>query len=365
VRILAGDDLTVQIEFHDWNGLAGEQVMLVLSSEATLTEGGEVTLDYLTWDGLRGSLATFTFDHNGAIQGETRTGDRNIVLVTYLPSQYSAQETYILDFATREVQGFKEGCGITSGLAAGQQFAAFACSENRLVWRYLSLHDPLNQQMIEVQADLDPPIRFEPIWLDAHQLLLRQDFSKAACVADVVTGNLACHKLDFWLGPMSPDGRRFEVRIGLDIAPDQIGVVGSDCLLHADAPCNPRLRILPPDVAPLDSAIRSLKDSVWLPDSRGLLYIVHLNNDRTTTAYERSEIWRYDITSQSFEMLFDLPGEFDFGEPRFELAPPPWSPDGSSVVVKDGGSFLLLNVETGDLTPLTEGGVLLGTITLP
>jgi len=96
-----------------------------------------------------------------------------------------------------------------------------------------------------------------------------------------------------------------------------------------------------------------------------MLYIVQLDTDKTTVAKERSEIWRYDIIDQTFGMLFDLPGEFYFGDPWFELAPAPWSPDGKSVVIKNGQSFSLLNIETGEVTPPTEGGSLLGTITLP
>jgi hypothetical protein len=118
-------------------------------------------------------------------------------------------------------------------------------------------------------------------------------------------------------------------------------------------------------MAPPRSGERYIADAVWMPNSSELLYIVTVNTDHTTMRAERSEIWHYDLGEKSIDLLYDLPGDLVFGDPWFELAPAPWSPDGSSVVVKDGPFFSLLNIETGVLTPLTEGGVLLGTVTLP
>jgi hypothetical protein len=365
VRILAGDDLAVQIEFHDWEDLAGEQVLLMLSSEATLPEGGEVTLDYLTWDGERGSLATFYLKANTAIRAGLMTGGGNTPLLRYLPRPYSARESYIVDFARYEIRGFKEDCDLSLTMGIGSEFIAFACSEAKLTWHLLSILDPSTFRTISLPADLDPQALYYPVWVDDQRILLQKDFHSGTCTADAATLDPVCKDFSFWLGPMSPDGKWFEVRIGWEYAPDSMGIISSNCLTLADEGCFPIVAPAPPGMAPIDSASRNIADAVWLPNSSELLYIVTVNSDHTTMRSERSEIWHYDLGEKSIDLLYDLPGDFVFGDPRFELAPAPWSPDGSSVVVKDGGSFMLLNIETGKLTPLTEGGVLLGTITLP
>jgi len=94
--------------------------------------------------------------------------------------------------------------------------------------------------------------------------------------------------------------------------------------------------------------------------------MVLIDTDGTNQSPEQSELWLYRLDDQSIEKLFDLPGAQYFGDPRFDLQEPGyWAPDGGSIVVSDWNTFSLLNISTGTLTPLTEGGILLGTITLP
>jgi hypothetical protein len=94
--------------------------------------------------------------------------------------------------------------------------------------------------------------------------------------------------------------------------------------------------------------------------------MVHVDTDHTNQTAEKSELWLYRLADQSFHKLFELPGAQYFGDPRFGVEEPGyWSPDGESIVISDWETFSLLNISTGQMTPLTEGGILLGTLTLP
>ncbi|MDF1500588.1 MAG: hypothetical protein P1P76_08970 [Anaerolineales bacterium] len=359
------DELAVTIEFSDWEEHANEQVLILLSSEITIDEAGEVTLDYLTWAGIRGTLVTFGLDANSAIIGEGMTRNEDAFLVSYRPVSYSARESYLIDLASHEVRAFKETCDLPLPMGIGPEFIAFACTESKQTWHFINLNDATDQLTLELPDSAKSYLFLEPLWLNRNEIIYVEARNNSSCFVDVTIWDPVCKGLDFWLGPMSPDGSLFEIRTGSEIAPNEIGIINSDCVTKSTVPCNPQLTKVPSDMAPVDSATRAITDSVWQPEGDAIYYIVQLNTDKMTIAKERSEIWRFDLAAQSFEMLYNLPGELYFGEPRFELAPASWSPDGKRVIVKDGPRISKLNIETGELTLLTEGGVLLGTITLP
>ena len=94
--------------------------------------------------------------------------------------------------------------------------------------------------------------------------------------------------------------------------------------------------------------------------------MVHVDTDHTNQSPEESELWLYRLADQTFHKLFELPGVQYFGDPWFGVEEPGyWSPDGESIVISDWETFSLLNITTGQMTLLTEGGILLGTLTLP
>jgi hypothetical protein len=355
----------VSIEFNDWEFVSGEQVLVLLSSTTRLDQAGPITLDYLTWEGRRGSLVTFSLAEDDALQAEIKSGTGEAVLITYLPIPFSDRQEFIINFTSRDILGIKDSCETQLPLGIGSKYVALGCLESKLTWTFLDISNPLESQRKELPEGAEDFLFLAPLWMDSNRILLIESFDQAACTGDVTNWDPVCKSFDFWLGPISPDGKWFEVRYADTSSPESMGIISSNCLLLEEEECFPIVASAPLGMAPSDSASRYVKDAVWLPNSSELLYIVTVNTDLTTMRAERSEIWHYDLGSKVIELLYDLPGDLIFGDPWFELAPAPWSPDGSSVVVKDGGSFMLLNVETGVLTPLTEGGVLLGTITLP
>ena len=172
--------------------------------------------------------------------------------------------------------------------------------------------------------------------------------------------------IPFWSGPKRPNQEWFEVRTGADQFPSEVGVTAADCILLGEFPCVPILVPAPENMALPRSGVRYVRDSVWLPDSDGFLYMIHVDTDPANQTAEQSELWMYHLADQSFHRLFELPGAQYFEDPRFYLEETGYrSPDGGSIIISGWNTFSLLNIETGEMVPLTETGILLGTITLP
>ena len=140
----------------------------------------------------------------------------------------------------------------------------------------------------------------------------------------------------------------------------------TECLLNDHVDCVARLSPLSNGL-PRSDEYWYLGDAAWLPDGSGLLYLVELETNRSNHVTDEREIWLYDIETQMFDFVGRYEIRLGFGNNSIDSAryPPPWSPDGSSVVMSVGEQYYLFNVETAELTPLTEGGILLGAITLP
>lgn len=365
-RLLPRERQSVAAALEDWSDLRGQEVLLILSTDSTLPDGGEVTLDYMTWHGNRGTLTSFRLPPGGAIQGEPMTGYGRAVMVAFLPQDSWAQETYVIDFQAGMLWAFEDACELTSYMSIGPELLSFSCSGAWLVWHFVSLDDPSKQMTHDLYGEVDLETSFYPLWVDATRILLLKHFGLGACSGDVTAWEPTCKQFgrEYWLGPISPDGFWFEVRSWDELHPSQIGIARLKCLFEQETPCIPRLLDIPPDVAPL-GLDRFLGDSAWLPDSSGLLYAIHVGVDQETLRAERTEIWRHDLTSKGFEKLYEFRGELYFGDPRFEHSPAPWSPDGRYVAMKEiGGGIYKLEVETGELTLLSEGGVLLGSVHL-
>jgi len=370
-RLLEADESILRFEF---NQAALEQegdFLLVLGEEPyqDLPDGGEITLDLLGWEGSRGAVLRIGYEGTETVKLDvgSRNGQPSSSILLKMLVSFSTRDLYVIDLEEASIFGLKHGCEMLRDAVISDWYLAFSCFEPGSEWYFLPPAAP-EQVIVWSLADAaDDPMRLSPPSIRGDLAFFYPDLGDQACMIKIREGQAFCRDVPFWLGPLSPDGKWFEVRTGLYLAPDEIGIIESNCLIERSVDCVPHLRSMPPGVAPIDSASRSLGDSTWVLDNSAILYIVHIDTTKTNNEPEESEIWRYDLMSQRFEKLSGpLQGVLYFGDGWFRYpSPAPWSPDGRYVAMKEiGGGIYKLEVETGELTLLSEGGVLLGSVHL-
>ena len=357
----------------DFNQAALEQkgdFLLVLGEEPyqDLPDGGEITLDLLGWEGSRGAVLRIGYEGTETIKLDvgSRNGQPSSSVLLKMLVSFSTRDLYVIDLEEASIFGLKHGCEMLRDAVISDWYLAFSCFEPGSEWYFLPLAAP-EQVIVWSLADAaDDPMRLSPPLIRGDLALFYPDLGDQACMINIREGQPVCRDVPLWLGPLSPDGKWFEVRRGYESAPDETGIMASNCLLQQNIDCVTLLTTTPPDMAPFDSD-RILGDSAWDPLSEAIFYVVHIDTVWTNYEREESEIWRYDLMSQRFEKLSGpLQGVLYFGDGWFRYpSPAPWSPDGRYVAMKEiGGGIYKLEVETGELTLLSEGGVLLGSVHL-
>jgi hypothetical protein len=243
-------------------------------------------------------------------------------------------------------------------LAFGTGYLAYRCGEDRSVWYVLEIENPSKSQSIQVE------VAGEHFWLEANwvenDLLLADAFGTRFCRIENPSWGVDCEELPFWGKNVSPDGRFLEVREGrFTSRPEQVGYIPVDCLL-GDRKCTPSLR---PGWISSDGD-QVLHDAAWLEDSSGLLYIVGINTVYTNNETDETEFWLLDLDSMELEKIGRYPRKYSYSKFTEIHYRPGWSPKGDQIVLYGGGNYFLLSISSGEITPLTEGGVILGEIDL-
>ena len=189
------------------------------------------------------------------------------------------------------------------------------------------------------------------------------NWHEARCFVYMPDWSYVCHEYPFKVGDISPDGRRVDVRIRDDMRRESISVLTTVCIENYTAACQPIQsdRMIPPS----DDGRSFLVDSAWTPDSKGVLYITHIETYGYNAQAEETEVWLYDIATREFTKLARYVGLYEFRRSRSWDNMPIWSPNAEYVVLISVGELSLFSVETGELQLLTEGGKLLGAINLP
>lgn len=360
VRIKEKEEHHIQIDYSNWDDYSGEQVLLMLSDEGRFSEEGSISLDFATWNGKHGTIATFSLDANQGISGQSMDIDASEFL-----ARSSNGDAYLLRIAKAEVVGLDSPCEITQTMGVGEEYLVIGCLDSRPSWHFVSIKNLVDQSSYSLPEDFDDFLYLEPVWLDQELVLLIDDFHQVACASSVPDWNPVCERFDFFIGPLSPDTKWLEVRTSDRNSPDQVGYLNTDCLHRINAPCFPDFIQPPQEMITLNPANRFVSDSAWGSESDKLFFIVHVNYDTDTIDIEESEIWELDVFNRSINLLFNIPGEVYFGEPRLSLESGYWDPDGENIVVKTDQSFSLLNINTGQLNSLHYNGHLHGIITLP
>ncbi len=353
-------------------GREGE-FLLVFDKEPhpSLPSGGEITLDILDFAGHREPLLRVSYE------GQKEDLELDAVPPGDLPSSvallelvesYQSKEFYLIDLTRIAIWGLRHGCDMLNGVASSDKYLIYSCFETPSEWYVLPIDAPDRPIVRSLAGATDDPLGSLPKWFLGDLVIFYPDASYQACAGEIQDWRPTCKELPFWLGPISPDGQWFEARAGEHeyLHPDQIGVLAAECLSIPGADCSPHLRAFPANVSPLGSS-RFLGNSAWDPLSESIYYVVHINTFPRNNEPEESEIWRYDVATQRFEKLAGpMPGVLHFGEEWYMYQPPaPWSPDGRYVAMKEiGGGIYKLEVETGELSLLSEGGVLLGSVHL-
>jgi len=369
-HLIAPEDSILRFEFNQAALEREGEYLLVFGKEPypSLPPGGEITLDILDWTGQREPLLRVSYEgrKEGLHLGVVPQGDLpSSVALLKLVESFDSNELYVVDIENRRIWGLQHGCEqFMLDEAISDKYLAYSCFEENGELYFLPLDAPDQPFMRSLAGATEDPLASSLISIIGNLAIFYPDASYQACAGEIHDWRPACKELPFWLGPLSPDGKWFEVRTENESAPYEIGIMGPKCLLKQNVGCTPRFTTAPPDMASFN---RRLGHSAWDPLSEAIFYIVHIDTVRTNNEPEESEFWRYDLMTQRFEKLFGpLPGVFHFGELWYMYQPSaPWSPDGRYVAMKEiGGGIYKLEVETGELSLLSEGGMLLGSVHL-
>ena len=89
----------------------------------------------------------------------------------------------------------------------------------------------------------------------------------------------------------------------------------------------------------------------------------------TNTVYtnhetDETEFWLLDLESMELEKVGRYPQNYSYSKYTSINIRPIWSADGDQVVLYSRENYFLLSISSGEITPLTEGGVILGEIDL-
>jgi hypothetical protein len=322
-------------------------------------------IDYVTWEGIRSSLVRLEYEGKGienpALGAEwIPDGSNSLLISVYEYSSFDLKEFYTLDIAGGSAWGVRLGCD--GHVILGLEHVVYRCFESLDTWHFISIEDPTVIHTVKLPKTLTNVQEYMPMWTGRATIMF-DNWNEARCFVYMPDWNLECQEYSFWVGDISPDGQRVEVRIGDDMWPDSISVLTTVCIENYTAACQPIQsdRMIPPP----DDGRAFLNNSAWTPDSRGILYITHIETYGYNAQAEDTEIWLYDLGTREFTKLARYIGLYQFRRSRFWNKMPTWSPYGEYVVLESVGEISLFSVETGELTLLAEGGKLLGAITLP
>jgi hypothetical protein len=368
--IIQAENYGIQFTYDEYLFENGSSYLIFIDEHDLISDNNKMKVSAMDWEGNRQTLLSIDYssqkpETDVAINAFPLPAGSPWLLLGY-GSLTELWELYIVNLSTGESWGIAPGCSSLMRGSIGDKYLAYQCIDDEFVWNFIPLSNPDSRIPLSLSgATIEPFDSAVPMIL-GDLALFYPFLSNQVCNGIINDWQPHCWEIPFWLGPLSPTKMWFEVRSGSDHSPNEIGVTTAGCILLNDPRCNPILSPPPEDMAPPKSGDRYIGDSVWLPIEEGLLYMVHLDTDHTNQSPEESEVWMYSLSDHSFSRLYVLPGVQYFGDPRFDLKEPGyWSPDGRSVIISDWDTLSLLNIETGELTPLTEGGILLGEITLP
>jgi len=370
--VLDPDDYAITFDFVDLTSLSQNTALLFINSH--IDEAPTVdcidTLEVGDWDGNRQVLVCMDYIGTEDLEHVDIYADpineaSSRILVS-VEENYSVQGLYVLELSSGEMWGFQPSCnGFTHSALIGD-YIMWMCSDENRVWHFIEMKN------LEPVSGFDFRIigrdggMFRPERVLGYDMMWPEFSNHEICAFNLSAQSLICNEYDYWFGPISPDGYLIEVRDGRYYEPMRVGIMETECLRDREMECYVWFTLFSDEI-PVSDPYLFLDESTWLPDSAGMLYSVGLETDSSNVILDAREIWVFDIRTQEFELIgrYDLPlrfGSVHYDNVRYT---PPWSPDGSCVVVSVREQYYLLNIETGDLTPLTEGGVLLGAITLP
>ena len=371
--LVASPDSIFTYEFQENNNQL-EGSFLVLQERGTHNPlSVEITL--VDWDGrqypyLEINHSNASVENTGRFVPVRINNNCHFPIVFFYFAEYGGGNPEILIFHLENELAWAliDACETSSSanLVPGPTQLGFQCSEDLGTWYFVNFDElAISPRFSLPHSETENDLLY-PEWVNTNLLLFRGSLNQRVCSANLHSWDPYCREVQHWVGPISPDRQSVEIRTGNYYEPISVGSLNLSCLMHENSTCTARETSFPDEIASATSG-RFLADSAWLPESQGLLYVVFCTPSPGVDEEEHSEIWYYEIASEEVRILGDYPGSLSFGNPiNVSISnPPPWSPDGSSVVMSVGEQYYLFNVETAELTPLTEGGILLGAITLP
>lgn len=336
--------------------------------------------DYLTWSGIRGRLFEIEYNRNLDLKFPiifelSPAANRYVAFGLGDLDSLELAETYWIDLQTRQVFGYDPPCKSITGIideamAIGPKWFAYVCDENQTTWHVFSLEDPSYTISFQLPFDRSFSKGFEPYWFDSDTLILdRRGRSETRCIVDLIDPSepvVSCQEFneDITLGPISPDGKRMEVRVSTDTSnshPQKIGVIKTACF-SSSIGCFPDLYPSPfgPDAGPRGVF---LEDSAWLPDSSGILY-VQLQSINSAWA-DKTYLWTFDLNQQKFTQIAYLDDPLVFYQ-DFNQSTPNWSPDETNVLLQNFTKIYAFDLANATLKKLDDqGGIVIGTVILP
>jgi hypothetical protein len=363
--LIEPEDFSIKYELTPLDQLPSQEFLVLLNAKDTVINEVTFQIDYVTWDGIRSSLVRIEYEgmgiENPALGAEWIPDASNSLLISvYEYYSLVLEEFYVFDLANESVWGVRLGCD--GYVILGPEHVVYRCVESLNTWHFLSIEDPIFVHTVKLPKTLEKVENYFPIWIDGTTITF-DSWNEARCIVYMPDWNLECQEYPFWVGDISPDGQRVDVRIGFYMWPDSISVLTTVCIENYTAACQP---IQSDRMIPLSDDGRAfLIGSAWTPDSKGILYIIHIETYGYNAQAEETEIWLYDVATREFTKLARYIGLYEFRRLRPWKNMPIWSPDGEYVVLESVGEISLFSVETGELQLLTEGGKLLGAITLP
>jgi hypothetical protein len=345
---LSPDEFSINFQWEVLDVTSLEEVLVLLPFEGYLVDDQRITLDIVSWEGMRERLVTIEYpgdaefdDFNFFVSVLPNTS--NHLLVSPLDFVYLS-EIYILSLDEEEVFGIDPGCesslSYARDIALGSNYLVFRCNESRHIFNIISLGEHPSTHVVSIEGLVDEPLNYEPKWIGSGTLVLEDVFRRGLCVIQSLEWEVFCWTSSDWIGNVSPDGEFYETRLGrFDGRPNELGVESLDCRLE-DLNCESLLRAgwIPTEGDYI------LEDAAWLENSQGLLYVVHIHSDETTMEPDETEFWLLDIETMSVERIGFYDRMLSFSTIKPSPFPIFWSPDGEWVVVTDAKDHFLLSI---------------------
>ena len=295
-------------------------------------ERGLTSFGYVTFDGEVGDLLTVSKPNAGVeVAGVGRYGQALVI-----KGDRQFDETYVVDFGSGEVWGYRPACGSTF-VDAGDQYIRFGCVETATV-DFVTFQPP----HAVVQGEEVKPGTGSVYWWPDGQVVLNYWF-EGACLYRVAPHKVECANYLWNLGHINASVGQVEVRElwdGRQRPLDTEGCLSADCLWEGPEACEP--------VWFNTGLMISVSEfGVWMPGGGKILLA-----ENSDSGVKPLNLWQMDTRTGALRFVGD------FTTPWIQVQDDRGvalvAPDGRVVVrtKRPEDTYWLLSLDTGKLSHL-------------